>query len=113
MKHEPTEKSCLFCKFTRKKLPTNIILENETVMVIEDINPMAPIHWLIIPKKHAENMMDLSDNLLDCAKDMFCAVHDLSKKLADPKAFKITCNNGKEAGQVVFHLHWHFLAGNF
>jgi len=106
------EHTCIFCRIVAGKLASEKILDNETVMVIKDIAPKAPIHYLIIPKTHKQTMKDLNehDDVL-IIKDMVGAVRSLAETLAHPQAFTIISNNGVKAGQTVPHLHWHFLAG--
>ena len=107
--------SCIFCKIILKKItPKSIILENEHVLVIPDINPKAPVHYLIIPKKHIIDLVQISEQDMHYAYEMLKATHEIGKNLNTqnmPKAFNIVSNNGAAAGQSVFHLHWHFLAG--
>ena len=104
---------CLFCKIIDKQIPSNIIDENDHVLVIEDIKPKAPIHYLIIPKIHVINVNHLedTDEHNTAVSSMFAMLRKLAKNLAEPQAFRLVANNGAEAGQCVFHMHWHFLAG--
>jgi len=104
---------CIFCKIINKEISSKIIDENEHVIVIEDIRPKAPIHYLIIPKIHVSNISNLSDtpehnNLI---VEMFKMIRKLSKNFPEPKAFNLISNNGAQAGQCVFHMHWHILSG--
>lgn len=82
-------------------------------MVIQDINPKAPVHYLVIPKLHIANINNLEDtqdhNLI--IQEMFKMIKKLAKALPEPHAFNLISNNGAPAGQCVFHMHWHFLAG--
>ena len=103
--------SCIFCKIINGDIPSKLIAQTDTTLVIQDIAPKAPIHYLIMPKKHIKNIATLTPNddlyTLDCIK----VARDLSTKLAPPASFNLVSNNGEQAGQSVFHLHWHFLAG--
>ncbi|MFH1832108.1 MAG: HIT domain-containing protein [bacterium] len=106
------DNSCIFCKIIQKKIqPASIIKENEFILVIPDINPKAPIHYLIIPKKHIIDLTCLTDTDNQYALEMVKAMTELGNNLTGPKAFNIVSNNGSDAGQSVLHLHWHFLAG--
>ncbi len=111
------EQNCIFCKIINKEIPSNIIYETERVLVIEDLHPKAPYHYLILSKKHVENINFIGDDDLGIIADMVAVARDLSKKirqesnLTEPVAFNLISNNGAAAGQSVFHLHWHFLAG--
>jgi len=104
---------CIFCKIISKVIPSSIIDENEHVLVVEDINKKAPIHYLIIPKIHIININDLQDtdehNLV--VHEMFKSVRKMAKGLPKPQSFTLVSNNGAESGQCVFHMHWHFLSG--
>jgi len=101
---------CIFCKIITKKIPSSPIFENEHVFVIPDIAPKAPIHYLIMPKKHIENLLDLADQDRLLAGRLLEAARDLGVQLGS-KSFNLISNNGAGAGQSVFHLHFHFLAG--
>ena len=102
---------CLFCKIISQQIPAKLIFETDSTLVIADINPRAPIHYLIIPKKHVEHMGFLQPQDADLISDMANVVQQLSKDLVQPAAFNVISNNGVGAGQSVPHLHWHFLAG--
>lgn len=102
---------CLFCKIIKKEISSTIIHETKTVLVIEDIAPKAPIHYLVIPKKHIENIHYLKECDSRLIWEMVKIAQDLANKLPGSKAFNLISNNGVNAGQAVFHLHWHFLSG--
>ena len=101
---------CLFCKIIQRTIPSTIIQENEHVLVIQDIAPKAPIHYLILPKKHTENLTTLEVTDERYTNAMLTMAQKLGNALPS-KAFNIVINNGAAAGQSVFHLHMHFLAG--
>jgi len=111
------DESCVFCKIIQKKIPSKIIKENEHVLVIEDISPKAPIHYLVIPKKHIINLNYLTDQDSQVAWEVMKMFRDLAKDLQkkfgleEPLDFNIISNNGKKAMQSVFHMHWHFVSG--
>jgi len=104
---------CIFCKIINKEVSSEIIDENEHVIVIEDIRPKAPIHYLIIPKIHIQdiNHLDDSQEHYESIKEMFKMVRKVAKNLPEPKAFNLISNNGVQAGQAVFHMHWHLISG--
>ena len=91
-----------------KEIPSDPIAETDTLLVIKDINPRAPIHYLIIPKKHLKDIRDFSGIDKELAGDIILMAKNLSK---DSGEFKLVSNNGKSVGQSVFHSHFHFLAG--
>ena len=112
------DQDCIFCKIIQKQISTKIIKENDFVLVIEDINPKAPIHYLILPKKHIININFLTDQDQKYYWEMIKITREIAKdiqekdNLKDPISFNLISNNGVDAGQSVFHLHLHFLSGN-
>lgn len=102
--------SCIFCKIINQELPSTIIKQDDHTLVIQNIAPQAPIHSLILPKKHIENLNALADGDEVYAWSMLKMARDLGNELPS-KAFNIISNNGAAAGQSVFHLHLHFLSG--
>ena len=102
---------CIFCKIINQEISSTIIKENEHVIVVNDISPKAPIHYLIFPKKHIKDLRALPDSDNYYAFELIKMAKELSKTLPPPAAFNLVSNNGREAGQSVFHLHWHFLSG--
>lgn len=102
---------CIFCKIIAKEIPAEIVKETEDILVIKDIYPKAPVHLLIIPKKHIENVGALQDSDLIYASKIFSTARDLAKGLAGSQSFRLIMNNGQDSGQSVFHMHCHFLSG--
>ena len=102
---------CIFCKIIDGKIVSETIVETDISIVIKDIAPHAPIHLLIIPKKHIVNVKEIAKNELYIVTDMFSIAQELGQKVHGASDFKLIINNGKNAGQHVFHLHMHFLAG--
>ena len=101
---------CLFCKMIRKEIKPKIEFEDESILAIHDINPQAPAHILLIPKKHIEKIADLKP------EDSFLMGTLLlrAKEIAERNKFKdyrLVFNNGSEAGQTVYHIHMHLLSG--
>ncbi|MFH1643727.1 MAG: histidine triad nucleotide-binding protein [bacterium] len=105
------DSNCIFCKIINKQIPSDVVFEDDDILVIKDINPKAPIHYLIIPKEHIKNINDLEEKHSDLIWKMIKVAKKLASKLDGAPSFNLVSNNGKEAGQIVFHLHWHFLAG--
>lgn len=102
---------CIFCKIISGQIPSKKIAENDDLIVINDIAPKASIHYLIIPKKHIIDLISLQIQDLNIGSAVVGMAHDLAQNLLGSKAFRLISNNGIGAGQSVFHLHFHFLAG--
>lgn len=99
---------CIFCKIANKEIPSNLVYENENVVAFNDINPAAPVHVLVIPKKHIESLNELEDkNLMG---ELLFGVKEVVKKL-NITDFRTVINTGKGAGQEVFHIHLHIISG--
>ena len=106
------QEDCLFCKIIKGEIPSNKVYEDDLVYAFYDINPAAPIHILVIPKKHIDCLANLSDE----DEKYIWAIHKAINKIAEMKGFKekgyrIIINSGKDSGQEVMHLHYHLLAG--
>ena len=104
--------SCIFCDIIHGKIPAKIVYEDEAVIAIEDIAPVAPVHFLIIPRKHLVNALDL-----DPADDgLIGHVYRVAARISREKGvaetgFRIVTNNNAGAGQSVFHIHFHVIGG--
>lgn len=105
------DSTCLFCKIIQGHIPSTTIDENDYVKVIKDINPRAPVHYLILPKIHYANLIDMKDEHEVYLWQIMKMAQKLGKALTGAHAFNMVCNNGKESGQVIFHQHFHFTAG--
>ena len=104
------EKS-IFEKIIDKELPSKIIHEDEHCIVIEDIAPKAPIPLLVIPKKPIKKLSDVKEEDKELLGHLMMVTKKVAEQLNVENAFNVVINNGKEAGQTVFHLHIHLLAG--
>ncbi len=100
--------NCIFCKIANGEIPSQFVYESDNVVVFNDINPQAPVHMLVVPKVHVESLNELEDKNL--MAELFKAVKKSTKKL-NIKDYRTVINTGKEAGQEVFHLHIHVMAG--
>jgi histidine triad (HIT) family protein len=103
---------CLFCRIVRKEIPASVIYEDDDVLVFTDINPQAPLHALVIPKRHIARLNDLTsgDDALVGQMVRRAAAIAREKGYAD-RGFRTVFNTNAEAGQTVFHIHLHVLAG--
>ncbi|GIP35839.1 histidine triad nucleotide-binding protein [Paenibacillus sp. J2TS4] len=103
---------CIFCKIVEGSIPANKIYEDDTVLAFHDIQPAAPVHALIIPKKHIAAMKDVREEDLPLIADIHRAAQKVAKELGvDESGYRLLNNCGKNAGQVVFHIHYHLLGG--
>lgn len=103
---------CIFCKIIKKEAPAKIEYEDEKVMAFWDINPVAPVHILIIPKKHILSLKEIENKDLNLiAKMIWVAIMISKKKGVFENGFRLVVNTGKWAGQIVPHLHLHLLGG--
>ena len=101
----------IFGKIIRKEIPSEIVYEDEDTLAFKDINPQAPIHILIIPKKLIEMPEDITIEDNEIVGNLFSAASKIAKKFNITNGYRLVMNNGEEAGQSVFHIHLHFLAG--
>lgn len=102
---------CLFCKIIKGEIPSKKIYEDETVYVFEDIAPTAPIHYLVIPKEHISGANEITSENSAVVAHIFEVISKLAKELGLEDGFRVVNNCGKSAGQTVFHMHFHLLAG--
>ena len=104
--------SCLFCKIIAKEIPSKIVYEDDEVLAFEDINPQAPVHVLVIPKKHIATSLEIpeEDNAL-IGRLVQVANNIARHRGAADNGFRTVINCNRDAGQTVFHIHLHLLAG--
>jgi histidine triad (HIT) family protein len=105
-----TDPNCLFCKIINKEIPAKILFENEDLLIFEDIKPAAPIHHLIVPKKHIQSVAHLQETDKDIIANLLLSTKNQAQSL-DLKGYKVNINVGREGGQVIDHLHLHLLGG--
>ncbi|MBI1909262.1 MAG: histidine triad nucleotide-binding protein [Deltaproteobacteria bacterium] len=103
---------CIFCQIAAKKIPVPLVHEDETVVAIKDKFPQAPVHLLVIPKKHVTGLNELSEKELSLISHIFSVAQKLSRqfKIAEP-GYRTVFNTNPQGGQSVFHLHLHILGG--
>ena len=100
--------NCIFCKIANKEIPANLIYEDENTVAFNDLNPQAPVHFLVIPKKHYSSLNEVD------SKEMFGNIFSVIPKIAKQMGineYRTVINTGSQAGQTVFHLHVHVMAG--
>ena len=103
---------CLFCKIIAGEIPSTKIYEDDTIFIFADIAPTAPVHWLAIPKTHISSLKDVTPE----NSAVIAHIYEVAAKLAAEHeefadGFRVVTNCGESAGQSVFHLHFHILAG--
>ncbi len=103
---------CLFCRIVRREIPASVIYEDERLLAFNDINPQAPLHALVVPKRHIDslNVLTATDDGLVGEMIRRAAAIAREKGFAD-RGFRTVFNTNAEAGQTVFHIHLHLLAG--
>lgn len=103
---------CIFCKIISREIPANIIYESDDVIAFEDAHPVAPVHYLVIPKKHISSMNEVEEADVDVLGRIQLVIRDLAKKLGvDEDGYRVITNCGEDGGQKVKHVHYHLLAG--
>lgn len=103
---------CLFCKIVKKEIPAKIVMETNLAIAFEDVNPQAPKHFLVIPKKHIEGIHHAKPEDAALLGELMMIARDVAEHAGlDQSGYRLVVNNGKDAGQSVFHLHVHVLGG--
>ena len=103
---------CIFCKIVKGEIPSEKVYEDEEVIAFKDINPAAPIHILVIPKKHITTLLDVTEEDSYLISKIFVAINKIAKQIGiEENGFRIIANCGKDSGQEVMHIHFHLLAG--
>jgi len=103
--------NCVFCNIVAGTLKAALIAESSDLIVIQDIRPKAPIHYLIIPKKHIDSLCSITQSDISLMGSIMLMAQKLACDNEEMLDFRLLTNNGAGAGQSVFHLHFHFLAG--
>jgi histidine triad (HIT) family protein len=101
----------LFCKIANKEIDSKIVHETDNTVAFEDINPAAPTHVLVIPKRHVASAVELTREDGDLLGEMFDAMNEVARQAGNEGGHRIVTNVGPDAGQSVHHLHFHVLGG--
>jgi histidine triad (HIT) family protein len=101
----------IFGKIIRREIPADIVYEDEHCLAFRDINPQAPVHVLIVPKKEIATLADAAEEDQALLGHLLLAANRIARQLGVEQAFRLVVNNGAQAGQSVFHLHLHLLSG--
>lgn len=103
---------CIFCKIINKQIPSEIIYEDSEIIAFKDIQPVAPVHVLVVPKKHIASVMELKEEDKALIGKIYLTIQKLAVELGVEKdGFRVVTNCGENAGQTVKHIHFHILGG--
>lgn len=100
---------CLFCKIAVKDIPSDLIYEDDLIVAFNDINPQAPVHFLIVPKIHIESLNEIKDEHDGLISHIFRLIPKLAIEQGVTKGYRVVNNCGSDGGQTVPHLHFHIL----
>lgn len=101
----------IFGKIIKGELPAEKVFENERILAIKDLHPKAPVHILIMPKKEIEDLQSVAAADLPLIAEMVAVAQQLAKEFKIEKGYRLITNNGSDAGQIIFHLHFHLIGG--
>ncbi|KGN39060.1 histidine triad nucleotide-binding protein [Knoellia subterranea] len=110
MSEAPTPSDCLFCRFVSREIEPDVVAETDRSLAFRDINPQAPTHVLVVPKRHVENAGALAVHAEELA-DVVSLARDVAAAEGLDGGYRLVFNTGAEAGQTVFHAHLHVLGG--
>ncbi len=103
--------NCIFCKIVHGEIPSRKVYEDDDVLAFHDINPIAPVHFIMVPKLHLVSLMEAEARHEALLGKMMVLAPKLAKEQGLDNGFRIVINNGKGGGQEVFHLHIHVIGG--
>lgn len=102
---------CIFCKIMAGEIPTSKVYEDDLCFAFRDIEPLAPTHFLVIPKKHITSAAEIDQEMAPVVGHIYQVIAELAREMGFAQGFRVVTNCGPEAGQTVGHLHFHVLAG--
>ena len=103
---------CLFCKIIKGEIPSTKVYEDDKVLAFKDINPVAPVHVLVIPKLHVENTNEIIEENSNYISHIYEKMGDIAEKIGVKESgYRLICNCGEDSGQEVKHLHFHLIGG--
>ena len=102
---------CIFCKIIAKEIGSSVVFEDDRVLAIHDIKPLAPVHVLIMPKQHLASLEDIDESHIELLGYMQYRAREIARQLGLNGNYRIMNNCGEKCGQTVFHLHYHLLGG--
>jgi histidine triad (HIT) family protein len=103
---------CIFCRIIAGEIPCSKVLETDEILAFHDIHPAAPVHVLVVPKRHVGCIQDLAAETLPLVMPLHAAIRDVAELTGiAEEGYRVISNNGESAGQTVMHLHYHVLGG--
>lgn len=102
---------CLFCKIINKEISSSVVFEDDDVLAINDVNPQAPVHILLMPKRHITNLEDIQESDLSLLGYIQFRAREIARQVGLDGNYRLMTNCGEKAGQRVFHLHYHLMGG--
>ena len=108
----PGESSCIFCRIVAKSIPASIVLEDDDIVAFRDARPVAPVHVLVVPRRHIAGVADMSNDDQQLFGRILLGARDVAAKLGlSDEGYRLVLNQGAAAGQSVLHVHCHVLGG--
>ncbi len=103
--------NCIFCKIINGEIPSAKVYEDEHCLAFKDLNPLAPVHVLVVPKVHIESLDAVNQENIDTVSKVISAIPKVAKELSLENGYRVITNIGEDGGQTVKHLHFHILGG--
>ena len=103
---------CVFCEIINGNIPSTKVYEDDMMVAFKDLNPVAPVHFLCVPKEHIESANALNADNADIVAYIFTKIPEIAKTLGLEKGYRVVNNCGPDAGQTVFHIHFHLMGGD-
>lgn len=101
---------CIFCKIIKKEIKSNILHEDEQIVAFRDINPQAPVHILVVPKKHIQSLNEMEDEDMELIEKIYKVIKEIAQsEKIDVSGYRVVLNTGPDSGQAVQHIHFHLL----
>lgn len=100
---------CIFCKIANKEIPSNLVYEDDVIAAFHDLEPQAPVHVLVVPKKHIASLDEVDFEDMEALGWLLKKVKDIAKSLELENGYRLVCNTGEDGMQTVKHLHFHLL----
>ena len=106
------EAGCVFCRIVRGEVPAKVVFENDRLLAFDDIRPRAPVHVLVIPKRHVASLNEVPDDAAALLGEILVRARDIARaKGVGASGYRVVLNTARDSGQEVFHIHFHILGG--